>query len=181
VQKEYVLWKYKILKPLVLTGPKLSFRNDENKRRYKKSWWFRTIRHPKFTKIYFNFYKTNRYRCGKKIVPESIAELIDPMALAIWIMDDGSYSKNKIDISTYSFTLSEIVLLQKTLYSKFKILTNFYKDRDKGYRMYCNTVNTQRLIEVIHPYIISSMLYKIGFHHPVTTSRKVSRELSVTR
>lgn len=169
VQKEYVLWKYEILKPLVLTEPKLSFRNDENGKRYAKSWWFRTIRHPKLTEIYFTFYRTNGYRCGRKIVPESISRLIDPMALAIWIMDDGSYSKNKIDISTYSFTLSEINLLQRTILSKFKIHLNFYKDRDKGYRMYCNTENTERLIEVIRPYIIDSMLYKIGFRNPVTT------------
>lgn len=91
------------------------------------------------------------------------------MALAVWIMDDGSYSRNKIDISTYSFTLSEINLLQKIILSKFGIQMSFYKDRDKGYRMYCNMKNSKRLIEVIHPYIIESMMYKIGFHNPVTT------------
>ena len=169
VQKEYVLWKYEILKSLVLTEPKLSYRNDENRKRYPKSWWFRTIRHPQLTEIYFTFYKTNGYRCGKKLVPRSIAKLIDPMALAIWIMDDGSYSKNKIDISTYSFTLTEIYLLQRVMLSKFKIQMNFYKDRDKGYRVYCNMKETQKLIEVIRPYIIKSMMYKIGFHNPVTT------------
>lgn len=169
IQKKYVLWKYEILKSLVLTKPKLSFRNDVNGKRYAKSWWFRTIRHPKFTEIYFTFYKTNGYRCGRKIVSKSVLKLIDPMALAIWIMDDGSYSKNKIDISTYSFTLSEIKLLQKIILSKFKIQMNYYKDRDKGYRMYCNKEETQKMIEVIYPYIIQSMMYKIGFHNPVTT------------
>lgn len=172
VQKEYVFWKYEILKSLVLTEPKLSFRNDENGKRYLKSWWFRTIRHPKLTEIYFTFYKINGYRCGRKVVPKSIAKLIDPMALAIWIMDDGSYSKNKIDISTYSFTLSGIRLLQRVILSKFKIRMNFHSDRDKGYRMYCNMKETQKLIEVVYPYIVDSMKYKIGFHNPVTTGFK---------
>ena len=169
MQKEYVLWKYEILKPLVLTKPKLSYRYDEKRNKYEKSWWFRTIRHPKFTETYFKFYKVSGYRCGTKIVPKSISGLIDPMALAIWIMDDGSYSKGRIDISTYSFSLSEIKLLQVVIHERFTIDMNFYKDRDIGYRMYCNTKQTQKLIEVIHPYIIKSMMYKIGFHNPVTT------------
>lgn len=169
VQKVYVQWKYEILKNLVLTEPKLSYRYDEHGNQYEKSWWFRTIRHPKLTEIYFTFYKTKGYRCGKKIVPDSIIRLLDPMAVAIWIMDDGSYSKKKIDISTYSFSLREIHLLQLTILKKFKIVMNFYKDRDKGYRMYCNTEETKKLIEVVYPYIIDSMKYKIGFHNPVTT------------
>lgn len=168
-QKEYVLWKYQILKSLVLTEPKISYRYDENGNQYEKSWWFRTVRHPKITEIYFTFYKVSGYRCGRKIVPKSIFGLIDPLALAIWIMDDGSYSKGKIDISTYSFLLSEIKLLQKIILLKFKIQMSFYKDRDKGYRMYCNMGETRKLIEVIRPYIIKSMMYKIGFHNPVTT------------
>lgn len=168
-QKDYVLWKYEILKSLVLTGPKLSFRYDENGRKYEKSWWFRTIRHPRLTRIYSTFYKTNGYRCGKKIVPQSIIESIDPMACAVWIMDDGSYSKGKIDISTYSFSLSEIKFLQSIIADKFNILMNFYQDRNKGYRMYSNVRETKKLIEVIYPYVIQTMAYKIGFHNPVTT------------
>lgn len=91
------------------------------------------------------------------------------MALAIWIMDDGSYSKGKIDISTYSFSLSEIRFLQSILIRKFSIHFSWYKDRDKGYRMYCNMRETRKLIEVVRPYIINIMMYKIGFHNPVTT------------
>jgi len=117
------------------------------------------------------FYKTKGYRCGKKIVPQKIAELIDPMALAAWIMDDGSYSKGRIDISTYSFSLSEIKFLQSVILSKFKVAMNFYRDRDRGFRMYCTARETKKLIEVINPYIIKSMMYKIGFHNPVTTFR----------
>lgn len=168
-QREYVLWKYDVLKSIVITKPQLSYRYDKDGNKYEKSWWFRTIRHPVLTDIYFMFYTTNKYRCGAKIVPKFIGELIDPIALAIWIMDDGSYSRNKIDISTYSFSLGDIHLLQDIILSKFKIKMNFYKDRNKGYRMYCNTEETKKLIEVICPYIIESMMYKIGFHNPVTT------------
>ena len=168
-QKEYVFWKFGILKPLVLTGPKLSFRYHDDGTKYEKSWWFRTIRHPLLTELYLQFYKTDGHKCGRKIVPESIEKHLDPLALAVWVMDDGSFSKGKIDISTYSFSISEIKILQRALVSQFNIRSNFYKDRNKGYRMYCGVTETKKLIEVIYPYIIKTMMYKIGFHNPVTT------------
>lgn len=180
-QKDYVSWKYKILKNLVFTEPKLSFRYKSSGEKYKKSWWFRTIRHPFLTKIYKVFYEGNEYKCGRKIVPKSIGKSLNPMALAVWIMDDGCYSRQKIDISTYAFRLSEIELLGRVLKNKFGIRTKFFKDRDKGYRMYFNIQETKNLIKIIYPYIIDSMRYKIGFYNPVTTSPLKRRELSFIR
>ena len=169
VQKEYVIWKYKILKPFVFTEPKMSYRYDEKGNKYEKSWWFRTIRHPLFTEVYKKFYKGEGYRNGTKIIPLEIKKELNPFALAIWIMDDGSYSKGKIDISTYSYSLSEIILLQKCFENIFDIRIRYYRDRNKGYRMYCNQEETKKLTNVIRPYIIPSMMYKIGFRDPVTT------------
>jgi len=161
-QKEYVFWKYKILKNLVLTPPRLSYRKTKEGIRYKKSWWFMTLRHPVLTEIYNQFYTKDSYRCGKKIVPDLIFESMNPFIIAVWVMDDGSYNQNKIDISTYSFTLQEIKKLCDVIKKKFNITMIFYKDRDKGYRIYCNTKETKKLVDLIYPYIIKSMKYKIG-------------------
>ena len=155
-QKDYVFWKYEVFREWVTTPPKISFRYDENRIPYEKSWWFRTIRHPKLTLFHELFYKS-----GIKIVPKNIKDLLDPLALAIWIMDDGSLNRNKIDISTYSFRLDEIKLLQKALLKRFALKSNFYKDRDKGFRMYFSKKETQKLIPLISPYIIPNLAYKI--------------------
>jgi hypothetical protein len=168
-QKEYVEWKYQILKSFVFTEPKISYRYDEQGDKYEKSWWFRTIRHTYFTEIYKRFYKGNNYRTGRKIIPPGIEKELTPFVLAVWIMDDGSYSRNKIDISTYSFSSPEIFFLQRCFKNIFDIKINYYCDRDKGYRMYCNQEETKKLANVIRPYIIPSMMYKIGFRDPVTT------------
>ena len=112
-QKEYVFWKYKLLKPLVFTEPKISYRYDHVKGRYPKSWWFRTIRHPLLTEIYDLFYERDGYLTGRKIVPETIAHELTPCLPCV--MDDGSYSQGAIDLSTYSFTLAEINLLARFL------------------------------------------------------------------
>ena len=163
-QKAYVIWKYKILKPLVFTGPKLSFRYRETRERYPKSWWFRTMRHPLLTDIYHRFYIGEGYRTGRKIVPKDIVKDLNPFALSVWIMDDGSFNKNHIDISTYSFTLKEICILQDAIQENFNVLIRYYRDRDKGYRMYCNQKETKQLVHTIHSHIIPSMMYKIGLY-----------------
>lgn len=161
-QKDYVFWKYEILKNFVTTSPKLSYRKTKDGIRYKKSWWFRTLRHPVLTEIYNQFYTTESYRCGRKIVPDSLLENMNAFTVAVWVMDDGSYSQGKIDISTYSFTLQEIEKLCGVIKNKFGIVMLYYKDRDKGYRMYCNKKETQKLVNLICPYIIKTMKYKIG-------------------
>lgn len=163
-QKEYVLWKYEILKPFVFTEAKISYRYNANREKYPKSWWFRTIRHPLLTEIYQRFYTGEGYRNGKKLIPQDLDKDLDPFSFSVWIMDDGSYSKEKIDISTYSFSIVEIEKLKQIIRNNFAIEMNYYRDRDKGYRMYCNKTETKKLVKVIHPFIIPSMQYKIGFH-----------------
>jgi len=165
-QKRYVDWKYHILQSFVFTKPEMSYRYRENNEKYPKSWWFRTIRHPILTEIYRRFYLGEGYRNGRKIIPLDIKDDFTPLALAVWIMDDGSYSRGIINISTYSFSLQEIRYLQEYLEEQFKIEAVFYKDRDKGYRMYFRKQETNKLIRIIHPHIISSMMYKIGFATP---------------
>lgn len=161
-QKEYVDWKYAILAPLVFTVPKLSYRYTEDRKKYPKSWWFRTIRHPLFTEIYDRFYVKDGYRAGRKIVPFSAYSELTPLALAIWIMDDGSYNRGRMDISTYSFLEKEVIFLQECMEKKFGISMRYFNDRGKGYRMYANQEESRRLIQIIRPYVIPCLQYKVG-------------------
>ncbi|KKU32261.1 MAG: LAGLIDADG homing endonuclease [Candidatus Collierbacteria bacterium GW2011_GWA2_46_26] len=156
VQKEYVYWKYNIFKPWVFTEPKISYRYKESRERYAKSYWFRTVRHPTLTEFHKRFYEN-----GKKMIPKDIAGDIDALALAVWVMDDGSLNSNQLDISTYSFTLQDIYLLIDALKSNFGLSSKYYRDRDKGYRMYFNKTETRKLISLIKPHVIPNIDYKI--------------------
>lgn len=158
-QKEYVFWKYEVFKEWVTTGPKISMRYNEKRLPYSKSWWFRTVRHPEITLFHKKFYPD-----GIKIIPKDIEDFLDPLAFAVWIMDDGSLNKDRIDISTYSFKLKEIWLLQKAIFNRFSLESNYYKDRNKGLRMYFRKNETQKLVRVISKFIIPNLRYKI----PVT-------------
>ena len=158
-QKEYVFWKYEVFKEWVTTPPKISVRYDKNRLPYLKSWWFRTLRHPSITMFYKKFYVD-----GVKIIPKDIDNFLDSLAFAVWIMDDGSLNQDRLDISTYSFKLKEIWLLQKAIFKRFSLECNYYKDRDKGYRMYFRKNETQKLVPIISSFIIPNLRYKI----PVT-------------
>ncbi|MFQ6002851.1 MAG: hypothetical protein ACE5KJ_03820, partial [Candidatus Zixiibacteriota bacterium] len=102
------------------------------------------------------------YPDGKKIVPKAIKQYLNPLALAVWIMDDGSYNYRRIDISTYSFTLKEIQRLQEAMRERFNLVFKYFRDRDKGYRIYFSIKETNKAVELIRSHIIPSVFYKIG-------------------
>ena len=160
-QKEYVFWKYEKFKEWVLTPPKISFRTNENGEKYKKSFWFRTVRHPEIT-----FFRNLFYPQGKKIVPKNIEKYLDPLGFAVWIMDDGSFNRGMYDISTYSFTETEITLLLQVLKNKFGLVGNYFNDRDIGFRMYFPKSQTIKISSLISPYVIQTMKYKLPLLTP---------------
>lgn len=163
VQKGYCLWKYDNFKEWVLTPPKLSYRYHDNGERYEKSWWFRTVRHPKITFFRNLFYNKQ----GRKIIPKNIGQFLDPLSFAVWIMDDGYLSKKGIyDISTYSFKENEIHILQRALMDKFQITGKYFSDRDKGFRMYFPKSETKNISSIISPHIVSCMKYKLPLLTP---------------
>jgi hypothetical protein len=106
-QKEYVEWKYELLKNLTRSGPK-SRNGNGNRIAYR----FFTRQHPEFTKTMDLFYKDK-----KKCIPDLV---LDPINLAVWFMDDGSRcSKNNVYLNTQQFSKDD----------QYKIL-NFLKKWD---------------------------------------------------
>lgn len=113
-QKEYILWKYSILKQCILSEPRFY---DGN-----KSLTIRTISHPELTMLRNIFYPN-----GKKIIPLNIIEYIEnPLTIAIWFMDDGNavLRKKKLcgyHINSQSFTYDENHLISKVLNDLYSI------------------------------------------------------------
>jgi LAGLIDADG DNA endonuclease family len=127
------------------------------------SYKFSTLSLPCLTEIYHHWYtKFNGRKI--KIVPSNISELLTPRVMAYWLMGDGYFNKtNKaIFFCTDNFTKSEVDNLQSILLNKFCInSTIFHKDK-KYYRIYIPRKDTINLSVLVYPYLIESMLYKIG-------------------
>jgi hypothetical protein len=85
------------------------------------------------------------------------------MALAIWFMDDGSKIENTARIATNCFTLDEINLLCQTLNLNFNISATPNKaGQNKGYVIRIKTSSMTTFANLIKPYMIKSLYYKLG-------------------
>ena len=102
------------------------------------------------------------YKNGKKRIHSNIGNYLTPLALAIWIMDDGGKVSKGLKFCTNSFTYEECNLLVKVLYDNFKIKSSVQSAGYKNqYIIYVWKESMIILREIVYPYIIPEMRYKI--------------------
>lgn len=155
--KSYVLWKYKTLQSVVSGIPKRCVRFDKRTSKEYVSWRF-------YTKTVFQEYRNCFYPNGKKVVPEEIFQLlVSPLALAVWFMDDGgrgAKTPKGLIISAAGFSSTEHILLKECLERNFKLIVNIHKNG----QFYIPASSYECFYELVNPYIVPSMRYKL----PVT-------------
>lgn len=166
-QKEYIDYKAKLLEEL-LSCKKINLyhRLDD--------------KHNEFTlhkmHKYFKILRKWIYKNNVKTFSKKILDLLTPEAIALWWMDDGSHGIDKHKetgkIRAHSFHLYTYTTLEETeniinmFREKFDI--NFYKikhtSKNTGitsYYLKCRTKEGRKLSNLIRPYIIPSLQYKI--------------------
>lgn len=150
-QKEYVFWKYEMLKNLILTPPIYKIQH--------RSWAFRTISHPELSEIGRIFYKDYR-----KILPENLEKILTPIGLAVWFMDDGvRYQKyGTYTVNTQCYTVEEMHQMREILSRKFGIIQTSLHSDHNGWRLYIQKESSERFKRIVKPFILPSMAYKIG-------------------
>lgn len=83
---------------------------------------------------------------------------ISPLALAIWIMDDGSRSGQSLKISTNQFSYTENLKLKFLLYP---LVVSIHKTGTKDqYNLYIHKKSKPLLRSIILPYLHPSKNYK---------------------
>lgn len=98
-----------------------------------------------------------------KIVPKSLDTYLTPLALAIWIMDDGGKLGKGLKLATNSFNYTNNLYLMQLLYNKYNLKTTLHKTGvDNQYNIYILSESMPNLVNIIKPYIVSSMKYKFG-------------------
>lgn len=103
-----------------------------------------------------------RYR---KIIPYNISDCLTPLALAIWFMDDGSKINNTVRIATNCFTYEEVEYLAAVLLKKYNLKSKPMKaGKDKGYILYFSSSSMVQFSNLVKPYMLPSMLYKLGIY-----------------
>jgi hypothetical protein len=111
---------------------------------------------PCFNELHTLFYKNN-----KKIVPLNIYDILNPIAISHWIMGDGAKLNKGLVLCTDSFTLQEVIRLQNVLLIKYNIESTIQGWRNGRPRIYILQESMPKLINLIKPHILPSMLYKL--------------------
>lgn len=152
--KEYVDWKYNILKNICASAPKERV-SGVGRTAYR----FFTKQSPELTAIYKVFYKNK-----KKIIPKTLQ--IDPAILAIWYMDDGSKTINKdnssnvnIYLNTQQFSMNDQKFLLHLL-REFGINARLNKDK-QYHRIRILKESIDKFMKIIDTEIEKSMRYKM--------------------
>lgn len=155
-QKAYVDWLYETFQSWTHSKPKQKITHAFGKI-YTK-YWFTTLSSPIF-KEYFDLF----YRDHRKVIPSTIGELLTPIGLTVWFMDDGSTkskeSRGRI-LCTHAFSQDEVLFLCDVLKKKFFLVAAPRKQKD-GTEIYISGHSSTQLRNLIEPYVVSSMRYKL--------------------
>ena len=119
----------------------------------------------------FNQYKSLFYKNNKKIVPINIQELLTPIGLAYWIMDDGSIQNKGLHLNTYAFNSEDVLKLKSTLENMFgnnSLKCSIHKHK-KGNRIYIFGESMDILRNNISVHMHEDMLYKLNSNLRTTT------------
>lgn len=160
-QIEYVKYKMKLLSNLGFEVSKI----------YDVSIKFKSIRFECKDPKLFNQLRLVLYPKNNKTIKRKWLNYLDAKGIAIWLMDDGSLTKRGksgyISLHTNSFNKKE----QDIIIRYFKKVWNITptlrvtkrKNRNQSYFLTFNPEETRKLIKIVKPYIIDSMLYKVDF------------------
>ncbi|RYE15493.1 MAG: hypothetical protein EOP34_03050 [Rickettsiales bacterium] len=158
--KEYLLWLHDKVATLGYCSPKLP---KITTRLAKKGKIRYVIRFNTFTYKTLNYVHADWYKSNVKHVPLNIKSLLSPMGLAIWLMDDGGRVSSGVKFATNSFSYEDCVLLSNALFEKFELRTSVQSAGvPNQYVIYVFKESMPTLRKIVKPYMVSSMLYKLG-------------------
>ncbi len=156
-QKEYVDWTFQMLKDWVKTSPKTKLKMRQGIKGI--NYYFQTV-----STSSFRFFGQSFYPKGVKQVPIIIGKLLTPLSLAIWFMDDGSIKSRHhraLILNTQAFNELSLKRLQKVLDEKFGVCTILRRQKE-GKQIYVLAKSVDKFVEIIKPYLLPEMYYKLG-------------------
>lgn len=116
---------------------------------------FVTRTSPVFTEWHHRFYSGRRKR-----IPPDIAELLTPLAMAVWFMDDGGADYAGLDIQTHNFESGETEQLVVALADRFGIQARTRVNKGKRI-IYIPAAFVGSLRSVVEPHILPGLRYKL--------------------
>lgn len=158
--KEYLIWFHKYLAERGYCSseqPKCKKRIGKNG---KIRYYYKL---QTFTFTSFNYLHELFYKEGKKVIPKNIGEYLTPMALAIWIQDDGGKVSAGLKIATNCFTKEEVQYLCLILKEKYNLDATLQSaGKENQYIIYIPKRSMENLSKIVKPFMLPSMYYKLN-------------------
>jgi len=151
----YVLFVFSILCHYCNLYP--TFVKSIRKDKIDLALYFRTRGLPCFSELRSLFYINKVKR-----VPSDIYNLLTPVALAHLIMGDGSAKQHGLIICTDSYELVDVIRLMNVLLIRYNIDCTLRFHTQTQPRIYVRQRSMHIVRELVKPYMVKSMLYKIG-------------------
>ena len=159
VHLSYIIWLHNIFSIRGYTNARIP---QARTRLGTKGVVRKIVRFHTWTYTSFNWIHDLWYVNNVKKVPNCIADYLTPLALAIWIMDDGSKVSKGLKLCTNSFSYSDCVLLVKSLNDKFSLKASIFSaGAPNQYNIYIWKQSMPLLRNIVLPHIIPEMKYKI--------------------
>jgi hypothetical protein len=108
----------------------------------------------------FSEWRQRFYRVHRKIVPDEIMLLLDPLSVAVWFMDDGAADYAGVTLQTHNFVRYEVERLADALQGRFNLTATLRKNRG-GWIIYLGARALPRLRTLIAPYLLEEFAYKL--------------------
>jgi recombination protein RecA len=161
-QKQYLEWKHQELRRLS-SIIKEGKNKNRNKTKEFKIFSFQLNTNHCLNYYYNLFYDNNR----KKHISIEIIEKLSTLGLAIWFMDDGcKIASGGYNLFTNGFNKEEQEKILPILSSKFGLKLTLHKNFNKEYNktyyfIYISAQSAKRFENLIEPYIVECMRYKL--------------------
>lgn len=157
--KEYLFFLYEFLLKRGYTNNTLPnlVKNKLGNKTFE-AYYFNTYSFSSLLWLYKSFYKNK-----SKVIPNNIYDLITPLALAIWIQDDGTWKESSIRITTNNFNLKELEWLVLVLNNKFNLKCSIHHfTQTNQYQIYIKKESLILVRNLTLPFFHKSMYYKLG-------------------
>lgn len=164
--KEYLLWKIKVL-PKSFQGKYTTLRRVHPATHKEYAYArYQSNASPFLGKLHQVFYPN-----GKKKIPEDLAKWLKlPLSFAVWYLDDGyRYARDKCAyLYLGCISRKEAEIAQIALLENFELQTRILDKKKKGFALYFSPNEIAKVKELVKPYILPIMNYKLP-PDPVST------------
>lgn len=159
-QKEYLFWKAGEFPRLFQGKPVFIERTHPLTKRTYQYWRQQSNATPELGKWRKLFYPD-----GKKHIPAILPELLNqPIALAVWYMDDGYYYPK--DHNSYLYlgkvTEEEALVAVRAISKNFGVNARIYDKKQKGFALYFSPDEARKLHTIIRRHTLPLFQYKLS-------------------